>query len=201
MNVDGKYDFFPVTHCLAPQQSTTCILSSANLPNGLDFESIRSGNKDFESVALIFLRCYHTRCTSRYEPMGLCLSPAAAAREARSDSFQYTPADYKKTSLSTAPDIHENKIVYLLVFCLHAQCHLPFRACNAVLVCLALIFKSAGVVLEPPMYSTLPSVMTALRADPILQVCPVRPTCQKVYPPSTSVVSDFASCKMLCTQS
>jgi len=77
-------------------------------------------------------------------------------------------------------------MISLLVFWLHAQCHLPFRACNAILVCLALIFKSAGIVLDPPMYSTLPSVMTALRADPIFQVCPVCPTCRHVRTPNYS---------------
>jgi len=70
-------------------------------------------------------------------------------------------------------------MIYLLVFWLHAQCHLPFRACNAILVCLAPIFKSAGIVLDPLMYSTHPSVMTALRADPIFQVCPVCPACRQ----------------------
>jgi hypothetical protein len=120
------------------------------------------------------------------------LAPDTFLQEARSDSFQYPPVDRHQTSLPTARDIHENKIVYmiyLLVFWLHAQCHLPFRACNAILVCLALIFKSAGIVLDPPIHSTLPSVMTALHADPIFQVCPVCPTCQKVYPPATSVES------------
>lgn len=38
------------------------------------------------------------------------------------------------------------------------------------------------MVLVPPIYASLPSVMTALNADPIFHICPVCPTCLKVYP-------------------
>lgn len=103
------------------------------------------------------------------------------------DPFQYTPEKSTSASLPSPTDVHGHKVVYLiylLVFWLHAQCHLPFRACNAVLVCFAIILRSAGVVVEPPMVATLPTVMTALHADPSFRICPVCPTCQKVYPPS-----------------
>lgn len=113
------------------------------------------------------------------------------------DPFRYAPANSSATLLPTPSDIHANRVVYfiyLLVFWLHAQCHLPFRACNAVLICFGLVLRASGVVIDPPMAVTLPTVMTALNADPVFPICPVCPSCQKVYPPSTPTTS---SC---CTQ-
>lgn len=104
------------------------------------------------------------------------------------DPFQYKPANSTVSSLPCPSDVHSHKavyMIYILVFWLHAQCHLPFRACNALLICLSVILRSAGLVIDPPMAITLPTVMTALNADPTFMICPVCPTCQRVYPPST----------------
>ncbi|GLB41484.1 hypothetical protein LshimejAT787_1000840 [Lyophyllum shimeji] len=59
-----------------------------------------------------------------------------SAPEESTDPFYYKPV--LSTAFPTPADIHPNRVVYmiyLLVLWLHAQCHLPFRACNVVLVC------------------------------------------------------------------
>lgn len=104
------------------------------------------------------------------------------------DPFQYTPAASTSNPPPDPANFHPSGIfiyvIYMLVFWLHSQCHLSFRACNAVLACFAIVLRAAGVIVEPDLYLTLPSVMTSLGADPTFQICPVCPTCQQVYPPS-----------------
>jgi len=112
------------------------------------------------------------------------------------DPYQYPAANSTSTALPTPTDINPNPIVYyiyLLVFWLHAQCHLPFRACNVVLACFALILRASSTVFTPPMYSTLPSAMTALNADPIIKICPVCPKCMRVFPPGTPTGTECCS--------
>lgn len=113
------------------------------------------------------------------------------------DPFQYPPSSAER--LPTPADVHPNRIVYLvylLVFWLHSQCHLPFRACNAVLVCIAIILHAAGTDLQPTMYTTLPSVMNTLGAEPSFCIAPVCPKCMRVYPPSSSSDSQCTVCSI-----
>ncbi|KAH9912376.1 hypothetical protein B0H21DRAFT_828763 [Amylocystis lapponica] len=90
--------------------------------------------------------------------------------------------------LPTAQDVHPNPavyILYLLVTWLHTVFHLPFRACNVILIATSLMFQAAGVHLEAPLYTTLPSVMARMEAEPVFQVLPVCPKCLEVYPAVT----------------
>ena len=111
------------------------------------------------------------------------------------DPFYYPPAPPMK--FPTPADIHPHQVVYiiyLLVFWLHAQCHLPFRACNAVLVCFGLVLRALGTTINPPMYTTLPSIMSTLGADPVFQICPVCPVCMEVFPASSPASAICATC-------
>ena len=83
--------------------------------------------------------------------------------------------------------VHPNPVVYyiyLLVFWLHSQCHLPFRVCKAILVTFTVILNVCGVG-RLELKTTLPGVMHALNAEPSFRVCPVYPRCQKVFGPAT----------------
>lgn len=74
-------------------------------------------------------------------------------------------------------------MVYLLVSWLHLQFHLPFRACNAILLVFAQVVRSVGVALGGPApLSTLTSAMSKLELEPSFTVLPVCPNCFEVYP-------------------
>ncbi|OCH87011.1 hypothetical protein OBBRIDRAFT_851644 [Obba rivulosa] len=73
-------------------------------------------------------------------------------------------------------------LIYILVFWLHSQWHLPFRACNALLTVLTLIFHMLEVHLDPPIVTSLPGVISALDAEPKFQTLPVCPSCFRVFP-------------------
>lgn len=73
-------------------------------------------------------------------------------------------------------------ILYILVTWLHSQFHLPFRACNAILVVFGLILQSFGITTSMPVLATLPSVMERLGVEPTFRVLPVCPQCLEVYP-------------------
>ncbi|THU88212.1 hypothetical protein K435DRAFT_680238 [Dendrothele bispora CBS 962.96] len=80
-------------------------------------------------------------------------------------------------------------LLYLLVTWLHTQFHLPFRACQAVLVVVGLALRytlrtasaNPQADFNPPLLTTLPSVMYCLGVDPCIRVLPVCPKCQEVY--------------------
>ncbi|KAE9386142.1 hypothetical protein BT96DRAFT_960642 [Gymnopus androsaceus JB14] len=76
----------------------------------------------------------------------------------------------------------------MTVVWLHAQFHLPFRACNALLVIFSIVLQAVGTVIEPPIYRTLPAVFETLNTEPSFQVLPVCPSCQEVYPATTTSV-------------
>lgn len=102
------------------------------------------------------------------------------------DAFQYAPSPTRAPP--SAKDVHPNRavyILYMLVFWMHCQFHLPFRACNAFLAVVGLAFDAAGVPLDPPIYTTLPSVIEHLDGNPSIYVCPVCPSCLQPYPTST----------------
>ena len=101
------------------------------------------------------------------------------------DPFQYSPGPVRPPP--TAADIHPERAVYILylfVFWLHTQFHLPFRACSAFLAVITLAFEAAGSPIDPPMHTTLPSVISKLEAEPSFKVCPVCPGCLEVHPAS-----------------
>jgi len=117
------------------------------------------------------------------------------------DPFRYTPTPARPSVISTPTNIHNNRavaIIYLLVLWLHTQFHLAFRACAAVLVALSLAFAAAGSPIEPPIYTTLPSVISALDAEPTMKTYPVCPQCMKVFPDSVSrdATCDRCSCRL-----
>jgi len=72
-------------------------------------------------------------------------------------------------------------MVYVLAAWLHSQFHLPFRACNAMLVVFGLIIHAFGITLSAPILTTLPSVLTKLGVEPTFRVLPVCPHCLEVY--------------------
>lgn len=67
------------------------------------------------------------------------------------------------------------------MFWLHTQLHLPFRGCNAVLVIVAYLLESAGVRADPPIATTLPTIMSHLGVDPAFQTLPVCPKCFEIF--------------------
>lgn len=73
-------------------------------------------------------------------------------------------------------------MLYTLVDWLHSQFHVPFRACNTILVVIALIIHSFGIVTSAPVLTTLPTVMGHLGVEPTFRVLPVCPHCLEVYP-------------------
>jgi hypothetical protein len=124
-------------------------------------------------------------------------SPAnGAPDENNPDPFQYEPEPIR--SPPTAAEVHPNLavyILYLLVLWMHTQFHLPFRACSAVLTVVALAFEASGTPIDPPMYTTLPSVITHLNAEPSFKVCPVCPKCITPYPASTTFDAQCTQCE------
>ncbi|PBK68529.1 hypothetical protein ARMSODRAFT_1019655 [Armillaria solidipes] len=98
----------------------------------------------------------------------------------------------------TPADVHSHHavhIIYLLVVWLHTQFHLAFQACNAILVILALAFQSMGIVIDPPMYHTLPTLLDHLNIEPPFDILPVCSRCQEVHP---STVPGDQKC-IVCT--
>lgn len=103
------------------------------------------------------------------------------------DPFYYPPSTSVENAIPTPAQVHPNPVVYyiyLLVFWLHSQCNLPFRACKAILVTFTVILNVCGVG-PLDLKTTLPGVMHALNAEPTFRVCPVCPKCQKVFSPAT----------------
>lgn len=85
----------------------------------------------------------------------------------------------------TPEDIHPNPgvfLIYMFVAWLHLQFHLPFRACNAALTVFGLVIRAFGFAVNPPLISTLGSVLTTMQLEPVFQVLPVCPNCLEVYP-------------------
>jgi hypothetical protein len=112
------------------------------------------------------------------------LTPVAL--DPHADPFQYVPAVW---ALRTPADVHPNPavfLIYTLVVWLHTQWHLPFAACNTLLVVLRFILDLAGAHIDPPIRITLGSAMNALDVDPAPRILPVCINCQRVYPANTA---------------
>lgn len=106
------------------------------------------------------------------------------------DPFYIPLESMSAPPLPTARDVHPNPAVYLIyvtVLWLHSAFHLPFRACNALLSIFALALKSGGAPINPPMRTTLPTVIQHLGAEPAFQILPVCPSCLEVFAASTPV--------------
>ncbi|KAJ7583887.1 hypothetical protein C8J56DRAFT_1166808 [Mycena floridula] len=98
----------------------------------------------------------------------------------------------------TPADIHPNSfvyIIYLLVLWLHTQCHLPFWACNAILVVFGIVLRSTAAPVDPPMYDTLKSVLNIMSAEPTFRILPVCPKCQDVYPSDIEFTAKCSQCQ------
>ena len=127
----------------------------------------------------------------------------ASTTDGPSDPFRYTPRAAHPPITSTPAAIHENRavpIIYLLVLWLHrdTQFHLAFRACAAVLVVFSLAFAAAGSPIQPPMVTTLPSVISKLDAEAFLKIYPVCPKCLKVFHDAISrdATCDICGCPL-----
>ncbi|KII85388.1 hypothetical protein PLICRDRAFT_31629 [Plicaturopsis crispa FD-325 SS-3] len=89
--------------------------------------------------------------------------PAASSNKDTDDSFdpfQYSPAPVRAPP--TPQEVHPN-----------------------LLLVVSLAFRSAGSPINPPMVTTLPTVIAQLDAESSFKVYPVCPTCLKVYPVTT----------------
>ncbi|KAJ7301764.1 hypothetical protein DFH08DRAFT_992213 [Mycena albidolilacea] len=121
--------------------------------------------------------------------------PLPAEDENNPDPFYIAP---KATQhLPTATEVHPNRTVYLIyvvVFWLHSQFHLPFRTCNALLAIFALALQAGGALINPPIRTTLPTVIAHLGAEPSVQILPVCPGCLEVLPVSTPPDSVCTRC-------
>ncbi|KZP30608.1 hypothetical protein FIBSPDRAFT_945947 [Athelia psychrophila] len=94
-------------------------------------------------------------------------------------------------------DVHPDGGVYMLytlVAWLHSQFHVLFRACNAILVVVALIIQSFGITTSTPVLTTLPSVMGRLGVEPTIWILPVCPHCLEVYPESPKTGGKCTGC-------
>ena len=112
------------------------------------------------------------------------------------DPFRYELETIER--LLSAGDVHPNRtvyIIYLLVLWMHTQFHLPFRACNTFLIVVRLAFEAAGVIIDPPMFTTLPTLLSHLEAKPTFQICPVCPKCLEPHPSTTSVNTLCIKCE------
>lgn len=117
--------------------------------------------------------------------------PAVANMPAQPDPLLQDPfyrPDYSPSEIPSSQDVHPHPaayLVYVTVLWLHTQCKLPFRACNALLIIFSTVLSIANVALDPPLCTTLPTVMTQLRSDANFQELPVCHKCLKPYPTTT----------------
>ncbi|KJA21043.1 hypothetical protein HYPSUDRAFT_1089591 [Hypholoma sublateritium FD-334 SS-4] len=103
------------------------------------------------------------------------------------DPYYYPPTADAPNAIPSPESVHGNPVVYyiyLLVLWLHTQCHLPFRACKAVLVTFTIILSICNVD-TAGLKTTLPGVINALNAEPSFRIYPVCRKCQKVYGSAT----------------
>lgn len=87
-------------------------------------------------------------------------------------------------------------LLYLLISWLHTHFHLPFLACNAVLVIVLQILQASGCPLPLNPYRTLATVTLRLGVEPVFQVLPVCSECLEVHPPTTSTDSRCIRCEL-----
>lgn len=127
------------------------------------------------------------------EPTSLSSVP-----ELEADPF-HCPEIYNRSEPDT-PDQSAHftpaiRLLYILVSWLHTHFHLPFVACNAVLIVVYNILHLAGSSLSSTYYRTLPSVIDHLNVEPKFLALPVCPGCQRLFPPSTDPNIPCPFCK------
>jgi hypothetical protein len=123
------------------------------------------------------------------------LQPEDPQDENHPDPFLWMPSFEGRSALQEpAHPVLAVYLLYMLVAWLHTQFHVPFRACNAILVVFSLALSSMGALLDPPIVTTLPSAMRCLDIEPNFQVLPVCPSCQEVYPSLIPKTSDCVRC-------
>lgn len=108
------------------------------------------------------------------------------------DPFKH---DYSPPRAPVSPDTCANDpsyIVYVLVAWLHEFYHLPFRACNVVLVVFTLLFKAIGINIE--LYLTLNTVLMVLDLEPSFKIWPVCPNCLEVHPSHSPTLDAVIRC-------
>jgi hypothetical protein len=100
--------------------------------------------------------------------------------------------------LPAPADVHPNSavyIIYILFLWLHTMFHVPFRACNAILSIFAHILALNNTLPDPPILTTLPSVITTLGADPNFHILPVCPRCMQVHASTTAYPAPCKDCE------
>jgi hypothetical protein len=110
------------------------------------------------------------------------------------DPFHYAP---NVKALRTPDNVHPNCavfLIYTLVVWLHTQWHLPFVACNALLLVLRLVLVLAGASIDPPLCITLTSALRALDIDPNPRILPVCIGCQQVFPADIAHDTTCSTC-------
>lgn len=115
------------------------------------------------------------------------------------DPFYSPSVDCPTRQIRTSNDAHRHpaiRLLYVLVAWLHTHFHLPFAACQAVLIVVVHILSLATTPLDTgETYRTLPSVLNHLGVDPEFVVLPVCPGCLEVYPASAPVSEPCARCQ------
>lgn len=117
--------------------------------------------------------------------------PSSAS--ARLEQLPTTNADpfrraYIPRSIPVPDEVHPHPVVYLVyvtILWLHTQCKLPFRACNAHLVIFSVILSTLAIPMDPPLCTTLLTVMSQLRADADFQELPICTKCLQPFPATT----------------
>lgn len=119
-------------------------------------------------------------------PTASPVSPEEPPNENNPDPFYIAPTPAPTPSYRSAAET-PIFLLYLLVSWLHTHFHVPFMACNTILVVVLNIFRTAGLVSSttPSPYVTLPSVISHLGVEPVFQVLPVCENCLEVFPSST----------------
>lgn len=117
---------------------------------------------------------------------------AGSAPSLRSQDENNPDPFYVPYSSISGPSLQQSTsspvfMLYLLVSWLHTHFHLPFLACNTVLVVVLNILRTAGHNFAgiPPPYTTLPSVVSHLGVEPEFQALPVCSNCLEVFPATT----------------
>ncbi|KAJ7599532.1 hypothetical protein C8J56DRAFT_1040411 [Mycena floridula] len=78
-------------------------------------------------------------------------------------------------------------LLYLLISWLHTAFHIPFIACNTILLVVLNIIRLAGAgqIIQTLVYTTLPTIMSHLGVEPSFQILPVCKDCIQPYPASS----------------
>lgn len=109
--------------------------------------------------------------------------PVAKSQENTPDPFelQVSTRPIKSRQADETPTSGMD-LLYVLATWLHAQFHLPFHACTALVKIVTLIIKSYGALITNDPISTLPRIMSRIDVEPTIFILPICPECLEVYP-------------------